>query len=598
MQRYARPQLDNMTVSNSLTVHPFQLLPPLNLIAFVLLLASCASTQVTPPPEPAVAKIEALPATKVVNSDNFDNDELYSLLVAELALARERYDLGLENYLEQARKSKDLNVTARTTRIARILNRHEEALEMAEQWREIDPGSREARFILVSEYVRAERFNEAFSEAQTLLKAGHTAGFEDIAYDASQKKSAELPYLRDEYANLLVHYPDNVELLVGSSVLLQESHQLAEALVQAEKAASLRPDSTRAIYQHYRVLDELNRDEEATAVYSQLLDIQPENFRVRSRYASMLINIDLKAALEQYEILAQQAPQNQDVLLNLGLLQLDQKHYESATASFESLIERNQHISMAQYGLGEIASADDDYVKALAHYTQVKDGGRYVDAATKAANIINELESFENALVYLQSRRESANEEDRESLFLVEADTLLDAGLSARAQAAYHQGLKEYPDSIKLLYSRAMFYAMENNTDAAELDFKQVLELSPNNPATLNALGYTLVDQTDRVEEARIYIEKAYALQPDDPAILDSMGWMYFKLGDRIKALSFLAAALDQLMDDEIAAHYGEVLWLEGQKRKARKIWNKGLEHEPESAIIRSTLDRLGVEGL
>ena len=59
-----------------------------------------------------------------------------------------------------------------------------------------------------------------------------------------------------------------------------------------------------------------------------------------------------------------------------------------------------------------------------------------------------------------------------------------------------------------------------------------MIEVSRNGAAALNALGYTLADQTDRYEEAYELLKRAIAIMPDDPAIIDSMGWVHYRLGN------------------------------------------------------------------
>ena len=48
--------------------------------------------------------------------------------------------------------------------------------------------------------------------------------------------------------------------------------------------------------------------------------------------------------------------------------------------------------------------------------------------------------------------------------------------------------------------------------------------------------------------------------------------------------------------DAEIAAHYGEVLWSMGQQDKAREVWRKGHQSEPDNETLVETLKRLGVQ--
>ncbi|NOQ78208.1 MAG: hypothetical protein GQ546_02275, partial [Gammaproteobacteria bacterium] len=42
----------------------------------------------------------------------------------------------------------------------------------------------------------------------------------------------------------------------------------------------------------------------------------------------------------------------------------------------------------------------------------------------------------------------------------------------------------------------------------------------------------------------------------------------------------------------EIAAHYGEVLWVSGQTRKAKFIWDKALKNDPEHHVLIGIMTR------
>lgn len=569
------------------------------LVSSQLVLSACTSNttqNVQEEPVSSDALIKALPAFTIEESKSFDEDTLYSLITAELALTRGDFDLGLSNYVEQARHHRDVQIAARAAQIARILKRHPESLEMAELWKELNPGSHEARFILVSEYIHTQNFNEAFKEAKTLLEAGHEAGFEDIAADAVDNNYGNIELLKQRFQSLSDDYQTNVSLRIGLSIVYQHLEQMEDALNEARAATDLEPENTRAIYQLYRALLASGDNEAAAEVYKGLVDLQPDNFRARSRYAHQLIRIDLTKALEQYRILHEQRPQNNDVLLNLALLQFDQEQFDEAELSFRSLIERGKHLSAAHFNLGEILKSQDKHDEALDNYLKVSDGNRYIDAISAAADILFKKQGFEDALQFIVERRENAKPSDQEALYGIEGDALYRQGLNQRAVDAYSKGLEYFPDSAALLYSRAMLFASERNTAQAEQDFKAALVHVPENATLLNALGYTLLDQTSRVEEAGEYIEKAYELLPDNAPIIDSVGWLAFKRGDNKKALKYLHKAFEILVDAEIAAHLGEVLWLTGEKSKAKEVLKQGLEQNPQSSHIEDVLRRLSIE--
>jgi Tfp pilus assembly protein PilF len=141
-------------------------------------------------------------------------------------------------------------------------------------------------------------------------------------------------------------------------------------------------------------------------------------------------------------------------------------------------------------------------------------------------------------------------------------------------------------------------FLLENDDFAAmERELLAILEEDPDHVDSLNALGYTLAERNERLDEAFIYVDRALKLRPDSAAILDSMGWVLFRQGDLAKAAEYLRRALDlSEHDDEIASHLGEVLWVQGQRRDARAVWREALVHNPDSDKIRAVIERLKVD--
>ena len=125
-----------------------------------------------------------------------------------------------------------------------------------------------------------------------------------------------------------------------------------------------------------------------------------------------------------------------------------------------------------------------------------------------------------------------------------------------------------------------------------EGDLRRIIEIDPNNADALNALGYTLTDQTDRHEEALELIEKALAIKPDEAAFIDSMGWVQYRLQNYGAAILHLRRAFALFRNDEVAAHLGEVLWMVGKRVEALEIWNDALKWAPESEILRAVMQR------
>ena len=180
------------------------------------------------------------------------------------------------------------------------------------------------------------------------------------------------------------------------------------------------------------------------------------------------------------------------------------------------------------------------------------------------------------------------------SLTVTEAEMRNNIGDPQGALVLLDRAVKAEPDNTELLYSRAMIAEKTGDMAKLESDLRRVLSIKPDDASTLNALGYTLANRTQRLDEAYDYISRALALRPDDPAILDSMGWVLYKRGELEAARDYLRRAYDKFPDPEVAAHYGEVLWVLGAQHQARQVWRDALDSNPDAPHIREVMEKLG----
>lgn len=563
-----------------------------------LMLYGCATVPETSDVEQETAKPPA-PAKQIVADRPFEMDTLYSLLVAEVAGERQRFDVMLSNYVQQAEATMDPGITARATRLSRYLGAHAPALEMAQLWLQIEPENPEARYIAVAELVHSNRLLEAIPHATFLQAQGATSGFDAIGARAQQGGDiATTQQLLKHYQPLLEQYPEDVALNVGASLLYQHAGQLEQALTHAQNAKRASPDDFQSAAQEARVLDQMGRTDQALDSLKALVDQNPDNAHLRLQYARALLKTDLSLAQEQFAHLLSSTPEDQDLMMTIGLIEYERGLLTEAQERFTQLAHSNssKHRSSAHYYLGRIAAMQEDAQTAIHHFQQVQPSSDYLPALSQMTELMVESGDGKQALALIANQRQSTPEdqpEQRESLFLLEAHLLTRAGMLTQAQQTLTRALEEFPQSTKLFYTRAMLFTRLDNLENAEQDFKAVLALAPENAAALNAWGYTLADQTDRLDEAYRYIHKAYQLTPDDPAVIDSMGWVEYLRGNYDEALVKLRRAMKTLPDHEIAAHLGEVLWVTGQQQEAQKIWQEGLKLVPQSDIILKTMNRL-----
>jgi tetratricopeptide (TPR) repeat protein len=181
---------------------------------------------------------------------------------------------------------------------------------------------------------------------------------------------------------------------------------------------------------------------------------------------------------------------------------------------------------------------------------------------------------------------------DEQRALLIQAEAALrEAKDYQQSYDLLNQALEKQPENVDLLYDSAMAAEKLDRIDVVEANLRKLIALKPDHAQAYNALGYTLADRTDRLKEAKGYIDKALKLLPDDPFILDSMGWVC--IGWEIpRALAYLQRAYGLRPDPEIAAHVGEVLWVCGQQQDAEKVWRDASKDNPDNELLQATIKR------
>lgn len=132
----------------------------------------------------------------------------------------------------------------------------------------------------------------------------------------------------------------------------------------------------------------------------------------------------------------------------------------------------------------------------------------------------------------------------------------------------------------------------------AQSDLKRAVEIAPEEPTTLNYLGYSWAERGENLEEAFQLIEKAVALAPNSGAIIDSLGWAHYQLGRYEEALPHLekAASLEPA-DPTITDHLGDVYARLGRMIEAEYQWRRALELKPNDAM-RAAIEKKLTDGL
>lgn len=553
--------------------------------------AACASLYSQPQEIP-----EAEPAEEVVEYRPIPAPTMYSLLVAEMAGQRQRYDVALFHYLDQARKTRDPNVAERALRIAQYVGAANFAVEASAIWLEVEPDDPGAVQAAAQVALGQKEFDRSLDLYVRFYEMTGVAQFDFYAAALLTTDDAVRIEQLAALEALTPTYPKEGNLLYGQALLLQSIGEDDQAIDRINDALKHSPGLLPAGIQKARILARNDRVGEAVKWLDELLDDHPDNKQIAVLRARMLLQAgDVSEARDAFASINAQFPNDDQIILSLALLEEELENYDDAKPLLRELLSNSGKQSEASYYLGRIAEQENDPELAVSYYRQIGESREFLPAQLAAARVLNDEQSIDSAVAYLQERRDSYPQYAPQ-LRRLETDLLIKADREEEAFAAISEALEQEPEDPDLRYTRAMLAERMGNMELLESDLRLLIEQHPDHAEALNALGYSLANKTERFDEAEVLIERAIALQPDNPAIIDSLGWLYFREGKFNEAGPLLLDAWNRMKDHEIAAHLGEWYWITGDKESARSIWKEGLNLEPESEIIAETLQRLGVD--
>ena len=578
------------------------------LFAVAILLAGCGTTahkqeavpQAIKPFDEVVVKPVAptalpFPAPEVVQDKTLTPDIVYSILVAELAIQRGDPELAYSHYMYGASLSGDARAAQQATRIATSMRDVDRSIAAVERWIALAPNALQARATAVMLYLQAEQLDPATEHLRALVKISQALrqdGFMRAVAVISRSSNQQLGL--QVMRRLVDDYPNEQQARYALALVAAATKQYAVAEKEIRGLLDTYPDRAKVYILLSNILNSQGRAADAEQVLKKALADEPENRLLLTAYARILMaSQKLQLAHEQFQKIEQLMPGDPDVLYTLGILSLELKQLVESRRYLQRLIdgEKGSRLGDAAYFMGRTYEIEDQPEKAIPWYEQVSSGEYVAEARTRIAWLLALSGEVGRAREMLQQLR-ATMPHHAESLFVAEGEILQELGLYEDVIVLCGKALEQYPNSQSLRYLRALNAAPLNQLDLLERDLTAILQKNPEHADALNALGYTLADQTERYQEALGYIQRALALQPEAAAIIDSMGWVQYRLGNYAEALRYLRQAMESMPDPEVAAHLGEVLWVLGEHEEAAKIWRDSMAQHPKNRHLLDVMQR------
>ena len=516
---------------------------------------------------------------------------LYDVMVANIAKQRNQPELALEYLSRAAYQSRSPRLIIQAIQLALETQNFQQTADLGRLLESLEPDSFRATFFLAHAQLKLGKLSAAMERISSFLrKQPRDPGFifRDIAALLAEQGPATI--LEDFLShNQSGTQHEGIAMTAAALAFLLERWDTFLALI--DKVLDTSPDWESPAILKLTYLANKHPSEFSIYADRHLKSYSGQEY-FRLQYAGSLLQLDRPdEALKQFAGVLELNPDSQVALYASGTLYMNNYELGKSSRLFKHYLEIGGKKDEARIYLSEFAHKNKNYNEAIKYLYGVT-SEHYLDAQIRLGRITADRDGLEAGIQYIDQIN-ILNEEEERIIYLEKASLYKEQGIYETALALLDEALHRFPNDSNLLYNRGILYLSMGFVNLHEIDMRKIIELDPSNAHAYNALGYTLADQTDRFDEAMGLIGYAYELSPNNAYVLDSMGWIHYRLGNHEMAIKFLRQALAIKKDAEIAAHLGEVLWINDKFFEATKIWDQAIKWDSDNNTLQETMKRL-----
>lgn len=499
--------------------------------------------------------------------DTASSPVLYEL--AMFQLQRNRPEKAVE-MLKSAVAHSDDNFTYRMTLagLYRNLGMYGEASDSYEELVKRYPDKSELNYYLADALTQEGEIGaaiDAYNVLESTMGMNETLSLQKFKLYQTLKQPDKA---FEEIEKLANKYPMNARYRLLMGDLHLENEETEKALACYQQAHEIDPDDPRYIVSMANYYDQTGDKEAAEqeirdALVNEKLDVETK-VGILSRYVQRLQQTQqgIENANSLFQTLLDQHPEDTELKLMYGSLLMAQQKEEEAKFQFQLVTEMEPSNEGAWQQLLNISLKWEDIPEVIRICTRCKE--LFPEAP--------EYYFYLGIGYYMQ-------EKYQESL-----DT-------------YYAGLKIIPEGNGVVKSNFygqigdLYYQMEK-MDEAYKAYDEALKYNENNAPVLNNYSYFLTLDKKDLKKAERMAAQCIKLEPDNATYLDTYAWVFFVQGNYTLAKIYIENALskDKTNSAELVDHYGDILYMSGEKDKALEQWKKAKEMGKDTDVLKQKI--------
>jgi len=548
-----------------------------------------------------LALILTIAPFKAISADELlpfspEKNTLYLVLMAEMATTRGLKKEALKYYRMAAHLSSDPAVAEQATLSAVTFEASNEAIQNAKRWAALDPKNLQAQLVTLT-LLADQPVETLLPYLQQSLNISPIDLDQEVLEIQSHLTKNSAKNLKNAIFLLAKTNSSNPQALLMAAQSAAEQNDVKNAKRWTNAALEIKPELTRAIELKTKIIyHEEASFHNALNYLKPAVTLYPKDAELRLFYANFLFENDATTeSIHELNHLVSHPTLGGIAALFLGEIYLKQENFSEASKALYLALSFPQSKAGAQYLLGEIAEQNGKPLEAIQWYNHITAGSYHMPATLRSVFLLKKEKAYSEAIQVVQNSHPT-NLEEEKYLLSLEIELLNANKQSDEAYALVNELVSKLPNDTDILYSRAMTAIKLKHLALAEKDLLNILGQNPEHANALNALSYVLSFQSERLNESLEYINQALKLSPNNPIFIDSLGWIYYQKGDWNEAIYHLKLAHDLGHDTQIAAHLGEVLWVNNQQKEALNIWEKALLADQDDETLLETLQRFKIK--
>jgi len=359
----------------------------------------------------------------------------------------------------------------------------------------------------------------------------------------------------NEILKLVELMPDEIRYLGLLAELYNSAGMNQEARETYDKIFKVAPDNLMAILSYAEFMRDIGKTEEQYKVLDKI-------FRNEKVAADQKLQVMIEYLTNEKEFKAEN--ENIGQLINV-LLQLYPENYKVRTAYADYLVKNNKY---------EEALKEYDYVLSVEknNYFIWEQVIFIENTLGNNENVYNKsdeaIKIFKDKPILYLFKGNSAIQMGKNG----EAIEVIEKGLE------YIVNNKSLEIQFYSLIAEA--YRGMGNHERSDNYYEKALKLDPENLLILNNYSYFLSLRKAKLEVAEKMSKKTIMAEPENYTYLDTYAWILFNQGNYKKALEYIERAVKFNIsgDADILEHYGDILEKLGRKTEAVKYWKLSVE--------------------